>query len=217
MSSKRKTLQLEAIEQKGRAKWLKMMKHEPVIFEMNDGDVIAGKVDGCEEVSVCLYDAHRLADDKSGWIAYDGLIASGDENQVLFADGLPVFEIISIERILRAADNRLTCSGPRLDHPSEDDSHSKGALQLDDMMKFYLNPDYVAHQSSGIECDWRKGSNPQHSKACDGELHEALTTVWTNLTKSNLEVSNNRRKCKDVTNALMTLRRHLLLLGARIP
>ena len=81
------------------------MKGELVILEIKDGDVIAGRIDGCEVDNVCLYDAHRLAEDKRGWIIYDELLASGEHaNQVLISNSLPVFEISDIKRIPSALD-----------------------------------------------------------------------------------------------------------------
>jgi hypothetical protein len=142
---------------------------------------------------------HRLAEDKGGWILYDELIASGkDANQVLIADTLPVFEIADIKRILRAPDSELD---PKL-------------LQLEDLMNCYLNPEYSFQPVQGISCDWEaRGNNPQHSAKCDNELHEALATVWMNLAHN----CNDRKKYDDMMIALMTLRKHLLLLGAKIP
>ena len=54
-----KKFELVEIELRRASKALKAMKDEPVIIEMNDGDVIAGRIDGCEDVSICLCDAHR--------------------------------------------------------------------------------------------------------------------------------------------------------------
>ena len=188
-----KKFELVEIELRRASKTLKAMKDEPVIIEMNDGDVIAGRIDGCEDVSVCLYDAHRLAEDKSGWILYDELIASGkDANQVLIADSLPVFEIAEIKRILRVPDSELD---PKL-------------LQLEDVMNCYLNPDCAVRPVQGIKCDWEAGgNNSHHSAECEIELHEALATVWMNLTRN----CNNRKKYDHMMRALMTLRKHLLL------
>jgi hypothetical protein len=56
MSSRK--IQLAEIELRRASKALEAMKDEPVIIEMKDGDVIAGRNGGCEDVIVCLYAAH---------------------------------------------------------------------------------------------------------------------------------------------------------------
>ena len=93
------------------------------------------------DVRICLYSAQRLAEDRSGWILYDELIASGkDANQVLIADSLPILEIADIKRILRAP--HAVDLDPKL-------------LRLEDVMNSYLNPDYVIQLVNGIICDWK--------------------------------------------------------------
>lgn len=47
--------------------------YEPVIIEMKDSDVIAGRIDGCDDSTVCLYIAHRPAEGKGGRIPTSSL------------------------------------------------------------------------------------------------------------------------------------------------